>query len=525
MRPAGSLWIAEPMSGSRLRWGSRAAGLTVAACLTFAAGCSAGPSGPASSGAARLAVARSAAAPHLSGLKLLSRVYEPRLSGPLAHAQTVRLPLARRVPRGWAVVVATAKTSRGPWSYLPAELSAGRRTAIFTMSRHSLFAVMGEDLSSLLHLFEAKFPDGLDGGLAVRAAPPACRGQPAARSGYAVRSSSGPTAYWCFGITASGDRILRIVNNRTYPVQIQHPGLAVAEEPAFNYAPPASLARSSSGSLSILAPGAQIGYRLDLGLGQTEEARAEIALDGPGQTMLALRAAISSLVAVLTRFGVGRASMGITAMNDALGSEPCAGAMLGDLPRSVLVACLNPTEMVGYFGTVGFRLAPLAVTDGFVEFFDREFRAVHEVWTHRGPYQITVRQTAARILLGPSVGLTLCSPRQLRPSSIQLGCGALEISGIRWSAWTRAGSSQGVAGYDGQASGTGNLGWQSCTGGGGLHHYPVALTLTHPRPTSAGWIWTDMLIRFTAGHPAGLREFRLSGLPDFRSKTCIVTEG
>jgi Protein kinase domain len=133
-------------------------------------------------------------------------------------------------------------------------------------------------------------------------------------------------------------------------------------------------------------------------------------------------------------------------------------------------------------------------------------------------------QPSAAPLSGAPVGLTLCGAPQTRPSSIELGCGAIEVTGIRWSTWTPAGSPDSAGVYDGSASGTGTLRWAGCKSGG-LHPYRVALTVTRPAPSSSGWIWKDMVIRFTAGHPAGLTELRLTGLPNFTSNACIFTEG
>jgi hypothetical protein len=507
------------------RWGKRIFALTLATLTAFIAGCTHESPMQAPSGAGHLSVTASATSPHLRGLELFSRTYQLMPSGPSTRTQTARLPLTRRVPPGWTVVVAFAETSHGPWNYLPAELTANRRTAVFAVTQHSLFAVVGEDLNGLLQFFKTEYLDDLSSRGAARAMPPACGGQSTARLGYTIESSAGPTVYWCFGLDASGDRILRIVNNRPYPLEIAHPGLAVAEEPVFGYAPSASLSYSLSGNLSILAPGAQIGYRVSLAPGRTAQAAAEIALDGFGQSLLTLQAGINALVSILTRFGAARAFMGIETMDDALGIGTCADAMLAGNPGAALVSCLSPEQMTGYFGSAGFLLAPLASAGGFADFFDGEFRSLRDVWNSHGNYQIVVHQAAGPVAPEPPVALSLCSPRETRPSSIQLGCGAVEVSGIRWSSWTTVGNINNAGGYSGSASGAGSLGWVGCTGGGGMHRYPVTLTLTQPKLSSSGWIWTDMVIRFTAGHPAGLSELRLSGLPDFKRNTCIFTEG
>ena len=55
-------------------------------------------------------------------------------------------------------------------------------------------------------------------------------------------------------------------------------------------------------------------------------------MDGFGQGLFALQICINALLAILTRFGVGGASKGITALNEALGDAACADAPLAGNP-------------------------------------------------------------------------------------------------------------------------------------------------------------------------------------------------
>jgi hypothetical protein len=436
------------------------AALTAIAVL---AGCSQGPAGsvsPASGPSAR-PVSVTTAAPHLRDVEVFSRTYQLSPSGPLAHSQTVRLPLTRRVPSGWAVVVATAETSRGPWTYLAAQLSADRRTAIFTTAHHSVFTVIGEDVSSLLGFFKVQFLDGLSSGATASAARPSCPGQAAARSGYGLQSSSGATVYWCFGTDSSGRRILRVVNNRLYPLEIQHPGLTVAESPAIDYGSLASLSHLLSGNLSILAPGAQIGYRVSLAPGQ--EAGAQTAADGFGQSLFALQTGINSLLAILTRFGAGGASRGVTAMNDALGDAACADAMLAGNPGSILASCLSPKDMADYFGPAGVLLAPLAAAGGLADFFASEFEGLHDILTGNDTYTIVVQRQATVPVLGQQAGTFDYNSQgfgEVRPATVYNGGDPTGlVTHITWSSWggstaTGTGTSDWVGPNQSVATGT-----------------------------------------------------------------------
>lgn len=413
--------------------------LAALTAIALSAGCSHGPTGSASaaSGPSALPVAVSGALPHVRHVEVFSRTYQLSPSGPLAHPQTVRLPLTRRVPSGWAVVVATAETSRGPWSYLPARLSADSRTAIFTTAHHSIFTVIGENVASLLKFFKTQFLDGLSSGATASAARPSCPGQTAARSGYGVQSSSGASVYWCFGTDSSGQRILRVVNNRLYPLEIQHPGLTVAERPAIDYGSLASLSHVISGHLSILVPGAQIGYRVSLPVGQA--AGAQTAADGFGQGLFALQTGINSLLAILTRFGAGGASKSITAMDDALRDAACADALQAGNPGSILASCLSPKDMADYFGTAGVLLAPLAAAGGLADFFASEFQGLHDILTGKDGYTIVVQRQATVPVLGRPAGLFGYNGRgfgKVRPATVFNGGDPTGlVMHITWSSW------------------------------------------------------------------------------------------
>lgn len=418
-----------------------AAGFAAALALIIVAGCAASaPPTARHTVAPQSATAVTSVAPRLSGTRVLSRTYQLSPSGPLKSPQTVRLPLTRRVPVGWSVVVATAETRKGPWSYLPAALSSDRRTAVFTTSHHSLFTVIGENVGALLGFFKTEFLDGLSSGTTAEAAKPSCAGQTAARSGYTVRSGSGPAVYWCFGLDSSGQRVLRIVNNRMYPLELEHPGLTVTERPAIDYGSLSSLSHLVSGQMSILAPGGQIGYRVSLSPGQ--EAGAETAIDGVGQGLLALQTGINSLLAILFRFGAEDSpedvSKSVTVLNRALGDTACADALSGGNPGSILSSCLSPADLAKDFGTVGVLLAPLAAAGGLADFFGSEFQALHDTWTHDDQYTVLLNRTAAVPVLGQPVGDFSHGTGwgQVRPSTVFNGgdpTGLLQH--VTWSSW------------------------------------------------------------------------------------------
>jgi hypothetical protein len=366
--------------------------ISIAAAL---AGCSHAVPRPASSSAP---VPTTAAAPPLANVEVFSRTFQLAPSGSLPQPETVRLPLTQAVPQGWAVIVATAETGAGPWSYLSAALTSDHRAVTFTTGHHSIFTVIGVKLGDLLGFFKKQFLDGLSSGATASATPPSCSREPDARSGYTIRSSAGPTLYWCFGMDSTGQRVLRVVNNRPYPLEIKHPGLAVVERPAVDIGAWASVSRLVSGQESILAPGALIGYRASPAPGQS--GGIQTSMDGFGQSLFALQTGINSLLDILTRFGAGSGSKSTDVLQKALEAPACAQAMLDGNSGAILTSCLDPAEMAEYFGTVGVLLAPLAAAGGLASFFNSEFQGLHDVWTKEDRYSVTIENTGT----GPQTG-------------------------------------------------------------------------------------------------------------------------
>jgi hypothetical protein len=333
-----------------------------------------------------------AVSPPLHDVQVLSRTYQLTPSGPLAHPQLVTLPLSRPAPAGWVVFAATAESGRGPWGYLPARLSRDRRSVTFATTHHSVFTVIGFDLAKLIRMFESGFLDGLDGNATTTVAQPSCPDQAEARTGYQIASSSGPAVYWCLGEDSSGQRILRVVNDRRYPMEVQHPGLTVAERPVIDYTQLSSLSHLLSGRDSILAPGGQIGYGVSLPAGY--EAGVQTDVDGLGQGLYALQTGVNALLEILTRFGEGGASKSVTAISDALGDAACADALAAGNPGGILPSCFSPAELVDGFGPVGILLAPIVAAGSVVAFFESEWQGLHDILTRQDTYRIVVSRAA-----------------------------------------------------------------------------------------------------------------------------------
>jgi len=327
----------------------------------------------------------------VSPLVALSSTFQLSPSGPLRTATQVTLPLSEAAPTGDSVVVATEETTTGPWSFLPATLSANRRSVTFITTHFSIFSVLGYDASTLIDTFESDFIDVLDSGATGTVSQPVCTGGNQARSdGYSIASSDTDTVYWCFG-TSGQTRVLDLVDNRRYPLEIAHPGLTVADGGRIDYGQLSSLSHFGSGSYSILAPGGEITYSADVPVGT--RAGISTQMDGLGQSLYALQTGINTLLEILTKLGFGDGSTAVTVTNGALGDIGCADA-IGHGPVPMLAACFSPKELLQDFGTKAVLLIPLVALGPIVAFFHSEFNALVDQFNGHDVYNVVITHAA-----------------------------------------------------------------------------------------------------------------------------------
>ena len=317
----------------------------------------------------------------------LSHVYSLTPGGPLPQPATVTIPLTAPAPAAEAVFVATRETATQPWTYLPAELSPDRTTVSFTTTHFSLFSVLRYDLGQLIAEFKKDFIDGFDGGLTQTVDKPQCPSEDAARQdGYSITSDSTNTVYWCFGVVASGKRILKVTNNRRYPLELQHPNMDVLDN-GVDLTQLSQLSRLVSGTRAIVVPGGTVTFNADLHAGGSEGIQTD--LDGVGQLLYAMQVGVNALLQILTRFGAGSGKKAIGSVNTLIGSGSCL-ASVGHGSGTIISSCLSPKQIVDAFGPVGLLLAPIMVAAPVVAFFQESVNGIVDQWNGHSIYRIVI---------------------------------------------------------------------------------------------------------------------------------------
>ena len=342
---------------------------------------------------ARASLAPDAMRPGRDGVKRLSLSYHLTPSGPLSAMTTVTLPLTSPVPPGEQTLVATEETAAGPWSYLSAQVTADRRAVTFQTSHFSFFTTIGIPLATLARAFKKYFIDVVDSGLSASADRPACTGESAARSnGFSVRSTSSTAVYWCFGMSGS-HRILKVVDNRQYPLELAHPELSVDRHSLTDPLNLTSLSRVYSGGYTILEPGGEVTYNVNVPVNTIGGASTQADLFG--EDMYALQTGLNTLAAIVSVLGLAKPEGKVKIFTTVADSYSCAAA----LPQgftAVLTSCFNAKQLGKVFGVaLGVVLSAVVAYTSVVQFFRSEFDVAKDDITGKDRYYIEITRLAA----------------------------------------------------------------------------------------------------------------------------------
>ncbi|MFI6099216.1 hypothetical protein ACIA8G_26995 [Lentzea sp. NPDC051213] len=340
----------------------------------------------------------------------LSNLYELSPSGPLPSPATATIRLQNPVLEGDVVVVARRQTSAGEWEYLPATVAQDRASVSFTTDHFSEFGLLGFDLGKAIDAFKRDFIDGLTGGLTQTADKPTCDNEQRARGdGYSVTSDSKDTLFWCLGADNAGHRILKVTNNRRYPLLASHRGMDVIDN-AIDYGQLSSLSRVIAGDKAVIAPGATVAFNADLSPGTS--ARITTEADAIGQSLYALQTGVTALLQILTRFGAGSGIKAVDTFNKMLQSKSCLDA-LGKGSGAMISGCLDAKQIMDAFGYKGLLLAPVMVAGPIVAFFNSQWNAIVDQFNGNSIYRVEVVREKPALSLSAFAGQWIGHTRSL----------------------------------------------------------------------------------------------------------------
>ena len=163
-------------------------------------------------------------------LEELSPILEIGPSGKLPAPVTITIKLDRPVdikpakkgePQDRVYIATNASHKANGWVPVEAQVSKDGRYASIVVDHLSWFQALWSDVTGMWNELKTQFLDGMTSGVFASAKKPTCQNESKARQDdYQINSDSKDTIYWCFGVE-KGERIVRIVNNRKYPLEVK----------------------------------------------------------------------------------------------------------------------------------------------------------------------------------------------------------------------------------------------------------------------------------------------------------------
>ncbi len=300
---------------------------------------------------------------------------------------------------------------------------------MISTTHFSFFGGLFADVGDVIKIAKKNIFDGLTSNFVVEAEPPTCESETEARSGgYSIGSDAKDTVNWCFGIEG-GQRILRVVNRRRYPLSMSHPGLTTITEGHLNGL--ATSSRWGSGDRGVIAPREAMTFRVDAANGSTAVLHTEF--DGLGQSLYQLQVGVQTALDLMTAFGFKATKSAVTVAAGLVGASDCATTLEHPTDAgSILSKCFGVGNMIRVLGTSALLVAPLMVASGLIEFFHSEFNAVGDQVSHRDDYSIRI--TSARAVTAGALEL---SAGGLGPLKVGITPEEASATGlITWGGWS-----------------------------------------------------------------------------------------
>jgi len=241
----------------------------------------------------------------------------------------------------------------------------------------------------VLRGFKREILDGLAADATAEARPPTCSGESAARGdGYSITSSAKNTVFWCFGIE-NGRRVLKVVNNRRYPLAVAHPSLSVVDAGPVHF-DLSNLSRAVSGHYTIIFPRDGATFGVDLRPGKAGGVRT--AYDSVGQSLYQLQEGLSLAATFLG--AAANPTAAVKAMDTLLTSQECVSA-IGSTSGEIIQRCMTSRNLLKVYGPKGILLSWIMTATKVIAFFRSEWNAFFDQLNHRDAYTVLIQRASA----------------------------------------------------------------------------------------------------------------------------------
>lgn len=320
-------------------------------------------------------------------------------SGDLGRQSVLRFKLNHKVASGDRVFIATREANTGPWQFVTPTISADGLYAIVTTRHFSFWQTWLLNIGNLASTFSTDVVDTLTGRTEAPDKPKCTQdyfGPNAPKDNYKVASTTNTsTIYWCFGVENS-QHILRVVNRQSYPIQFAFPkGVTVLDHGTFGISAEHMANLGVSAGHAIVLQGDSMTFKLNLSSGET--ARFVSEFSGWAQQLYTLDVGFDSLVAILTKFGLGDGigtdtPKAFEQINKMLGVRDCLTAVRNGHPGEIYAACFPELASGDPFGKIGTLIVLSVVTfvTTLATYFTEAFQSMYDSIAGKDRYTVEV---------------------------------------------------------------------------------------------------------------------------------------
>jgi len=319
-------------------------------------------------------------------------------SGPLKAPMTVTMPLPRKLEDGeQPLLIVNQSHNDDDWHSLPVQLSADGTHVTFTVDHLSWFGL--DILLKGAVDFVAEAFDAVTADFYKSAKQPSCSQESQARTqGYKITPDYKrvSTVFWCMGYRAdTKDRILKLVNNQNYPLEIDSTKLAVIDPGPV----PFSFEEFRRLNHTVIMPKEEMQFQINpLDPGQT--ATLETHVSGPTIALGAVDLVAKTFVEVFAKFFPN--SKTVQTLEAAKPSAECSTLLFQsndeehlNLPE-LIKACFNEQMLKASFGAVaGVLLSPIVLMFSAAKFARLSLSGWDEQKRGLDKYKLTVSRSNA----------------------------------------------------------------------------------------------------------------------------------
>ena len=357
-------------------------------------------------------------------------------AGRLAAPVVVQLRLDNALPSGTPVFVAQRDTAESAWSWSAGRLTSDLRHVEFTTSRLGQVGAVGIDLDPVVAATQDRVREAVNApgpseattgeGAAARAA--ACTGGATLKkAGFTLKQTAGASVTGCLTVR-NGRPALAVTNTLGFPVGLAHPGAPVVAGSTTSvprtwmpWQGVLGAAPSSSGTATVLAPGAGAAYVVDLA--PSGSARLQTTAPPAAASLRVLRATVAALGERLSLFGTGKVDTDET-LATLVAAPTCSRAVAAAEATTMLSDCLSVDRLTRFLGDRATLLEPLLDSPELSSFLQRQLAATLTRVRGSEQQRLVVRRAApafdrlAGVWVGPGRTLTI-SPAGLVTEAVR----------------------------------------------------------------------------------------------------------